>query len=258
MAIRSPATSAPPAVPWPAMDTRWTWGRSWDPRIGYDHDPHGLTDVVDGILDGQEEVYGVAATRMGGFWDVVAKVAPVAGGIVGGMVGGPAGAAAGAAGGAAAAAVIKGRAKEAIAKAEEALDIDIPPIGEAIAEAVIGNGGSVDQAVAEIKRRVVSGDLAARGRASFVGDNSALRSSMVSLKTGKPLAAPLAARAALPTSYSTRAGVAPAGFAPAGFAPQVSSSVATAPAQEPSRLPMLVAGAAVLAGVAYLATRKGR
>ena len=129
------------------------------------------------------------------------------------------------------------------------MGVDIPPIGEAIAEAVIGNGGSVDQAVAEIKRRVVSGDLAARGRASFVGDNSALRSSMVSLKTGQPIAA----RSSLPTSYSTRAGT-----APAGFAPQVSTSVATAPAEEPSRLPMLIAGAAVLAGVAYLATRKGR
>lgn len=181
--------------------------------------------------------------QMAGFWDVVAKVAAPVGGIVGGIVGGPAGAAAGAAAGAGVSAIIKGKAKEAIAAAEQATGVDIPPAGEALAEAIIGAGGTVDDAAKEVVKRVVSADIGARAamRTSFAGDNSGLRALMVSKKTGLPVPPKL------PTEYSTRS----------LNTPGAQTSAAVTPSAGLPRWAMYAGGAALVGGLVYVATRKG-
>ena len=182
--------------------------------------------------------------QMAGFWDVVAKVAAPVGGIVGGIVGGPAGAAAGAAAGAGVSAIIKGKAKEAIAAAEQATGVDIPPAGEALAEAIIGAGGTVEDAAKEVVKRVVSADIGARAamRTSFAGDNSGLRALMVSKKTGLPVPPK-----AIPTEYSTRS------LNTAG----AQTSAAVTPSAGLPRWAMYAGGAALVGGLVYVATRKG-
>lgn len=206
----------------------------------------------------------IVPPQMAGFWgslkNIVQKAAPIAGAAVGAVAGGPGGAAAGYAAGTAVSAVLKGQGKEAVAAAEQATGYDIPPAAEAIAQAVIGNGGSVEDAAAEVSRRVLSGQLAGAVRRNL--SKNAVSSSVTS--AARNLAAAFKGESvARDLGKAPKFGLASGGFSAAevpSYAGSYETRALTPAAAPAAGLPpwaMYAGGAVVVGGLVYLATRKG-